>query len=232
MKPTAAAQPEGRAAKVRRSIQLFGLLATLADLSISAVNRVVFCKILKGVTIQRVSPEFLDCPDGYRGAVLTETQLREFARNPEHQLPESFLDEALAKGDECYAILHGETLASFGWYSTRATRIDPPDLRVNFAEQYVYMYHGFTHPLHRGKRLHAIGMTQALALYLSRGFRGLVSYVESTNYASRKSTVRMGYSEFGTIFIVRIAGRYLIHRGAGCAPYSFRIERQPSRRDA
>jgi hypothetical protein len=223
---TTTPQPEGRAALVRRSIQLFGLPATLADLGVSALNRLVFFKALKGVTIQRVSPEFLDCPDGYRGAFLTETQLREVAKDPEHRLPKSFLDEALARADDCYGIFHGETLASFGWYSTRATRIDPPDLWVNFAEPYVYMYHGFTHPAHRGKRLHAIGMTQALASYLSRGFRGFVSYVESTNYASRKSTVRMGYSEFGTIVIVRIAGRYLIHRGSGCSPFGFHIQRR------
>lgn len=226
--PTAAPQPEGRVALVRRSIQLFGLPATLADLGVSAVNRVVFFKVLNGVTIQRVSPDFLDCPAGYRGAFLTETQLREVARSPEHGLTKSFLDEALAKGDECHGIFHGDTLASFGWYSTRATRIDPPDLEVSFATLYVYMYNGFTHPAHRGKRLHAIGMTQALAGYLSRGFRGFVSYVESTNYASRKSTVRMGYSEFGTIVIVRIAGRYLIHHGSGCAPYGFHIQRQLS----
>jgi hypothetical protein len=226
-KPTATSQPEGRAALMRRSIELYGLPATLADFTVSAINRGVFLKILKGVTIERVSPEFLDCPDGYRGALLTETQVREVARKPEHALPKSFLDEALAKGDECYAIFQGETLASYGWYSTRATRIDPPDLWVNFAESYVYMYNGFTHPSHRGKRLHAIGMTQALALYLSRGHRGLVSYVESTNYASRKSTVRMGYSEFGTIFIVRIGGKYVIHHGSGCSPYAFQIQRQP-----
>ena len=215
----------GRAALIRKSVELYGVPATLADLGVSAVNRGVFLKILKGVTIEKVSPEFLDCPDGYRGAILTEAQLRAFSANPDHLLSKTFLDEALAKGDECYAILHGDTLASFGWYSTRATRIDPSDLVVNFDQRYAYMYHGFTHPSHRGKRLHAIGMTRALEHYLSRGLKGLVSYVESTNYASRKSTVRMGYSEFGTIVITRVGGKYLIHHGAGCSPYGFRIQR-------
>ena len=210
---------------MRKSIELHGVPATLADFGVSAVNRVVFLKILKGVTIEKVSPEFLECPDGYRGALLTESQLRELAKNPEHLLSKEFLDDALAKGDECYAVFHGDTLASYGWYSRQPTRIDPPDLWVSFADGYVYMYNGYTHPAHRGKRLHAIGMTKALELYLSRGFKGLVSYVESTNYASRKSTVRMGYSEFGTIVIAQIAGRYVIRHGAGCFPYGFSIRR-------
>jgi hypothetical protein len=219
------ARASGRSAMVQKSIELYGLPATLADLGVSAVNRALFLKILKGVTIERPDPEFLECPDGYRGGLVTDTQLRELGKDPAHLLPEHFLDEALAKGDECYAIFHGDELASFGWYSTRPTRIDPQELQVNFDPRYAYMYHGFTHPAHRGKRLHAIGMTQALAYFLSKGYRGLVSYVESINYASRKSTVRMGYSEFGTIVITRIGGRYVIHHGAGCAPYGFHIQR-------
>ena len=222
------ARASGRSAMVQKSIELYGLRATLADLGVSAINRAVFLKILKGVTIERPDPEFLECPEGYRGGFVAEAQLRELGKNFEHLLPKSFLDDALAKGDECYAIFHSEELASFGWYSTRATRIDPPDLKVSFDPRYAYMYHGFTHPGHRGKRLHAIGMTQALAYFLSKGYRGLVSYVESINYASRKSTVRMGYSEFGTIFITRIGGRYVIHHGAGCAPYGFKIQNAAS----
>jgi len=73
-------------------------------------------------------------------------------------------------------------------------------------------------------------MTRALASYLSRGMRGLVSDIEATNYASRKSTVRMGYSEFGTIVIARIAGRYMIRASAGCRPSGFEIvSDEPSR---
>jgi hypothetical protein len=36
------------------------------------------------------------------------------------------------------------------------------------------MYNGFTHVKHRGKRLHAVGMTRALESYLVRGNKGIL----------------------------------------------------------
>src|SRR5437667_315175 len=82
--------------------------------------------------------------------------------------------------------------AAYGWYASAATPV-APGLVLHFAPGYVYMYKGFTHDLHRGKRLHAIGMTRALQHYRSSGFKGVVSYVESSNFDSLKSCARMGY---------------------------------------
>lgn len=87
------------------------------------------------------------------------------------------------------------------------------------------MYKGYTHHNYRGQRLHAIGMTRALAEYLKRGFEGLVSYVEATNYSSLKSVYRMGYRDFGKIYVFRIFGKYLIHSSKGCKKYGFGIEK-------
>jgi hypothetical protein len=139
-------------------------------------------------------------------------------------MPESFLDGALAKGDACYGILDGANLAAYGWYATTPTAIDPPDLRLHFNPEYVYMYKGFTHTRYRGQRLHAVGMTKALGAYLARGYKGMVSYVEANNFASLKSVYRMGYTDFGRITLARLAGRYLARSSQGCAPYGFRVE--------
>src|SRR5213594_2643078 len=94
-----------------------------------------------------------------------------------HPTFSDFLDDALPKGDECYGFVHGGELAAYGWYARSATSADP-GLVLHFAPGYVYIYKGFTHDLHRGKRLHAIGMTRALQHYRSRGLKGMVSYVE------------------------------------------------------
>ena len=86
------------------------------------------------------------------------------------------------------------------------------------------MYKGFTSTNHRGKRLHAIGMTRALQSYLARGYRGIVSYVEWNNYASLKSCYRMGYRDFGNITIIGFGGHYLRHNDRGCEAMGFRVE--------
>ena len=66
-------------------------------------------------------------------------------------------------------------------------------------------------------------MTMALQHYLGKGYKGLVSYVESNNFSSLTSVARMGYETFGTIYVSRIFGIYLTHAGAGCRAHGVRI---------
>ena len=68
---------------------------------------------------------------------LTEEMLRRFGRDPENNMSKSFLEEALAKGDECYGILDGTRLASYGWYSTKPSRIEPACFILRFRQDYV-----------------------------------------------------------------------------------------------
>jgi hypothetical protein len=202
-----------------------GVARASYSLALKAVNRIVPLKILRGVVIERPLPEFLVCPEGYTPTFLTPDRLRSFSLDPETRLSPGFVEEAVSKGDECFGILKGERLTAYGWYSSRPTRIDPRELRLRFRYEYVYMYNGYTHPLDRGQRLHAIGMTLALREYLGRGRKGLVSYVESINFDSLKSCRRMGYAEFGSIHVVRISGTYRAFSSAGCRRLGFRVER-------
>jgi hypothetical protein len=211
--------------ELRESLARVGLGGTLHDLALRAANRVVLMKILKCMAIERANPAFAGCPDEYHAMFVSQPLLREFGRNPEYELSDRFLDEALAKGDECFGILQGDLLAAYGWYSTGPTRIDPPDLVLHPGGSHVYMYKGFTHAAHRGRRLHAIGMSLALSEYLRRGFDGLVSYVESNNFASLKSTTRMGYQVFGTIAILEAFGVHVARASAGCRARGVRVER-------
>lgn len=210
--------------QIRRSIESFGLIRTFQDLGLRTLNRIVFFKILKGVTISRPDPEFARCPDKYHGLFLERPMLLKYAADPQNELTEQFVLNALSRGDECYGFLDGDTLASYGWYSRWPTAINPPELILHFDDRYSYMYKGFTHPDHRGMRLHAAGMTRALQKYLERGCRGIVSYVEWNNFGSLKSCFRMGYTEFGTILAIRLFGSFLVWSSAGCEPYGFTLE--------
>jgi hypothetical protein len=213
-----------RIAKLHANVERFGLTAALFDVFYRVVNLFAPFKILQGVKIEKVDSSYLECNPRYEMLFLPEHRLRELGRNPEYELPEGFLNEALARGDDCLAILDGERLASYGWYSRKRTPIDLPGVVLNFSNEYVYMYKGFTHPQYRGQRLHAIGMTTALQAYLAQGYRGLISYVEANNTASLKSVYRMGYQDFGKIGVVRILGRYFFFSGDACEALGFRLE--------
>lgn len=215
--------------KAFRKLKRHGAAALLHSIALRAINRLVPFRILRGVHVAKADPEFLAYPAQFTPSFLSPRELHRFAEDPACEMSRAFVDEALRHGDECYAICDGQTLAAYGWYSTRPTPIDPPQLELHFGEGYVYMYKGFTDSRYRGQRLHAIGMSRALEHYLASGFRGFVAYVESTNFDSLKSCFRMGYAVFGSIYILRLFGRTFAWSTPGCDAFQFRVTtREPA----
>src|SRR3990170_686370 len=206
-----------------RKLERHGAGALLHVLWVQLVNRIVRFKILRGVHVATADPDFLGYPPHYTPSFLPPGALHGFAGDRATEMSRAFVDEALRNGDECYAICDGETLAAYGWYSTRPTPIQPSHLVLHFADGYVYMYKGFTDTRYRGQRLHAIGKTRALQHYLESGYRGMVSYVESTNFDSLKSGARMGSQVFGSIYVLQLFGRWFTFSSPGCKPFDFRV---------
>jgi hypothetical protein len=208
---------------LRLKLRRHGAAATAYEMAVKALGAVAEFKILRGVFVERPDPAFIECP--YQPLLLDEAALRRFAGDPANEMSREFIDEATARGDQCYAICDGERLAAYGWYAFGATPIGIPGVLLHYSPGYVYMYKGFTHADYRGQRLHAIGMTRALEHYLSKGFKGIVSYVESINFDSLKSCFRMGYQQFGSVYVVRTLGRAAAWSGPGCERFAFGLAR-------
>jgi acetyltransferase (GNAT) family protein len=213
--------------KVRTKLRRHGMANAAHELALRALNCVLLLKVLRTVFVNRPDPAFLNCPERYIAALLSEDMIRRLAEDPANEMSSQFVDEALARGDECYAICDGETLAAYGWYAPGPTPIGLDDLAVHFSPDCVYMYKAFTAERYRGQRLHAIGVTLALRHYLAKGYRGLVSCVEATNFDSLKSCYRMGYAVVGSVWLVRIPGRYFTWTSPGCRRLDFRVEPAP-----
>jgi hypothetical protein len=206
----------------RSQVSAFGFWSTLRAFLLRAIQRVVDFKVLRALCITVVAPGFLEIPAGMSGDFLDRETLRRMTADVKYDLTPEFLNEALAKCDECYAILDGAQPAAYGWYAHSPTRMSA-GLLVQFDPAYVYMYKGLTLDAYRGRRLHAIAMTRALAAYKAKGFKGLVTYIEADNLNSLKSAHRMGYVDFGRVFIFKVMGRYATVRTPGCAALSFGI---------
>ena len=210
---------------IRDNFKKFGIAAGLHDVTKKAVNKVVPVRVLCAMklTFDRVDPEFLSLPAGYAGAFATPEQLRAWQGDARLDLDDAFLRDAATRGDLCYAITWGSDLVSYGWYSKRPTSI-ADDLVLHFDEAWVYMFKGLTLPEYRGNRLHAIGMARALEAYEREGSNGILSYVESNNFASLRSCYRMGYQDIGIIMVSRVRGRALTLETPGCRPYGLWVE--------
>jgi hypothetical protein len=191
--------------------------------------------IMSCLYIERPDPRFLRLDPQYEVGFLSASDLARYTSQPEYELTEQYVDRELALGHRCLAITQGDVLASYGWYSTTPTAFTD-SLWVHFSKSWVYMHKGFTHPAHRGRRLHAAGMTAALILYRAAGFSGLVSIVDAHNAASLASCARMGYRPFGTIYTLRLGrlvglrhptgllGYTMVLATPGCRAFGFRLE--------
>lgn len=209
--------------KLRQRLERHGAAATLHAFGMRAVNAVAPFKSLRGVYLEEPDPAFLQCPPGLTAGFATPEELREYTRDPDNELSMQFVDEARTRGDECFAICAGTTLASYGWYTTKPAPVGLPGFLLHFDPRWTYMYKGFTHRNHRGQRLHAVGMAMAMRHYRDNGYHGLVSYVESTNADSLKSCARLGYREFGSVYLLKLFGRWRTLSSPGCERFNFRI---------
>ncbi len=205
----------------------FGRRAAFHELQQRLVNRLVPFQVLEGMTatIDRIDQSLLDAGD-LQTRFATREELLAAAAGAEvaEEMSVPFVHEAIARGDKCFGIFDGATLVSFGWYANQPTPISN-HLTLQFDRNWMYMYKGYTLRSHRGKRLHGIGMCRALEAYTKQRYRGLISYVRSTNFQSLRSTERMGYQIFGEVYIAGATARPLIWATPGCAAYKFRVER-------
>ncbi len=139
-------------------------------------------------------------------------------------LPRRFVDLAIAKGDDCYALFDGATCASFGWYSRRPTIIRG-NLLLRFDPAFLYMYHGYTRPAYRGRRLHAIGIGERARLaFQDPGVRSLISIAEKMNYGTQRSSYRLGFRSCGSIWRVGAGPFVKMGTSRACRPYGVTIE--------
>lgn len=211
--------------RIQLELQRHGLRKTLYKLWYKVANKLVLLRVLQCIVIDQIDPAFLKCPDGYTAQFLPREMQLQFCDDPQNGLPRDFVERATLKRDECLGLCDANGhLAAYGWYASTPTPIDPPDLWLTFSPDYVYMYNGFTQAGHRGKRLHGVGMTSALQHYLSSGRKGLVSYIEANNFDSLKSSLRMGYTVVGSIYVLKIFGHYFIRASRGCEKYGFGLQ--------
>lgn len=93
--------------------------SALVTFVLKCINSAFFLRILRGVFVEAPDASFLEHPGAYTAEFLSTQKLREYAQDPNTHIRDAFLDQALARGGQCYAIRDGETLAAYGWYSSR-----------------------------------------------------------------------------------------------------------------
>jgi hypothetical protein len=208
------------------SYSRFGLFNTVYDAAYRGLNSVCVFQSLKGMIATEESLAKVELPEDSKLTIkfLSNEELLDHAKDLSNELTSEFLEKAFQKEDHCLAILDDDKIASYGWYSNKPTRI-LNNIDLFFSSDWMYMYKGLTKPEYRGMRLHAVGMCHATSYFTEQGFKGLISYVESNNFASMKSVTRMGYKIFGSVYIIIcLFNKFATWSSAGCEGYQFHAD--------
>jgi hypothetical protein len=66
-------------------------------------------------------------------------------------------------------------------------------------------------------------MARAMKSFVERGFKGLISYVEASNFNSLRSVYRMGYVAIGKVMVIKLFGNFISWRTGSCADYGMQL---------
>ena len=164
--------------------------------------------------------------DGLAFRFLDAEEVRRHSRDPAHGLDASPADRLEGGQDFCFAAVDGERLAAYAWFALGSIeaennrgRFENSGIAASFPEHVAFMYNGFTHPDYRGRGLYGQVNGLALRALSVHGVQSLLSTMDWTNRAARKSCARLGYRQLG--FNWRWGWRNWMHTRAtrGAAQY-------------
>lgn len=213
---------------LRDDLRHHGVAKAVARAGYKLANRIGHLDMFRLVELTEASinPESLAHDSPYACRFVEGDERYALSRQFGEVLTRRYVETAVCKGDDCFAVFDGSTCAAFGWYSRRPTVIRDT-LVLHFDSDWTYMYHGYTRPEYRGQRLHALGITRAMKVFAERGLEGMISIAEATNYHTHRSSYRMGFVDRGIIWRVGFRNLSRIGQTRSCDAYGIRVESDP-----
>jgi RimJ/RimL family protein N-acetyltransferase len=202
------------------------------DLLARAAQQVAHTRVLRFMELTPSGLSALETatPPSIEWRSLTPDELLRAAADQRHDLDEAFVDDAMARGDECFGFVREGELVYYEFFSTKPTAIDE-SLWVQVQVGTVYAYKAFTLPSHRGRHLHADAATHAMRLFAARGALAMVSYIASNNFASIRAHIRAGFRQIGTALIITPKSESgagpVVRMSAGCRERGIFITDRP-----
>ncbi len=192
-------------ASIRKVSKRFGLLAGGKFLTSQVMKKICSVQGVEFVFLHKDSlPAEIELPPGFEARFLNAEELLPFTEDPTNDLGPEMIERLNGGKDFCFAALHENRLAAYGWYALKDIEAEHNfGISMQFPDNYAYMYKGFTHTDFRGKRLHGILMGKALQGLGDHGIEALVSSVGWTNFASLLSCDKLGYERLGRAWTIR-----------------------------
>jgi hypothetical protein len=113
-------------------------------------------------------------------------------------------------GDRCLLSFVGGKLAGYTWVHTAGRPLLYPGLRISIPDDYAYNFAGYTLPEFRGYGLQPYRHHEILSRPEWRDRKGMIGFVQATNWSSRRGQSKSGYQPLGSMLLVGTLNRFTV----------------------
>lgn len=139
---------------------------------------------------------------GFQRRFLTADEVRRYAADPINGLSPDFADRIESGFDMCFAAVHGDRLANYGWYAFGTVEPEhAAGVCLGLPTNVAYVYKVFTHPDFRGRRLNGASLGEAAAVLGTQGVDVILAIIYWSNEASLRSFQRLGFRRRGLLVV-------------------------------
>lgn len=192
---------------------------------LKVLRRTMKCHIFDLLHVEMDSlPSFQEYPEpGFSWDFIGVEDLLDFI-GPEYvSISGKFIEDAFAQGDKCFAVLHEGKLAHYSWYSSASTSV-MGNVRIEYPDDWVYMYNAYTHPDYRGMGLYPTAVARALKSLPADRFRACIALVNLDNPSSSSPMFKIGFSGLGKVLLIA-AGKSMTYTDDKCLKKGVRLVR-------
>ena len=148
-----------------------------------------------------------------------------FAQDPNTHLDETFVQDALTKGDLCVGAFRENELVAYVWRAFGRTPHNT-DVDVEVNAPYWYTYKMLTLPQARGHNLGGRLTLYADTFCQDAKCIGGVGFVETHNRASLRTNLKVGTQKVGFAGYLKCFGRVITFNSPGAIAHQFRFKQR------
>ena len=161
-------------------------------------------------------------PEGFEAKFVDKGELLECCSDPSLGMSAQFVESAFARGDVCTGMFYNERLIAYMWRSTSLTP-HTKSIDVETRKPYRYGYKALTLKEYRGRHIPEYLAPVSSRYFIERGYIYTIGFVETQNYASRKSELRRGSYKVGYAGYISLFGVRITFRTTGVRETGFRF---------
>ncbi len=161
-----------------------------------------------------------DLPEGHEIRYLAEDDIDRLAGVEELNLPASWTEPALNRGDVCIGYFDQGALVSYFWCGFNLVPMEA-GLFVRVPSNFSYAYKALTVESHRGMRLQQKLTNASDRELVQKGLTYNIEYIAFDNFAQRSASARYGNTTIGTAGYFRLGARAYPFRSSAVKAIGF-----------